>query len=461
MAAYTPSSFVSPVATEVPSTLSTVGALEGVVDGTAFTAFFGFKFPVLAATSTFNGALFYTAATAGNSALYLGFTRFGASDRLRLSVGVANAARDKVFFVFSGDALPDLADGLAHSVLVSLDCNHGAGAKVYSVYVDDVALAAPIVDDTSIAFNANFAGPYSVLGGVGFTTPPNGRLTWQLPSFWLQDNLYTDFSTVGNRRKFIDAGNVAASIGAYGETPFGSRPTVFFTGSDSIAFTSNVGTGGEFLLDAGSAFAAPADITSYLNLVTHEHRDQPNFIASLSAIIQPLADLSQVLIGVPPAYSLDQAVGVQLDTTALWLGRIRTITVSGAAFELPDDNIGVGYYPGFRQMLEGVALLNRWDGTIPGGYTAYAAAWYANDFRVGIIDNEDMTMNLALYWQVPDATAKALFTSDYLKPRPSAVGVKSYYFATLPHAPFFGFDYETSFISGFDVGAWAEIIPGP
>lgn len=65
----------------------------------------------------------------------------------------------------------------------------------------------------------------------------------------------------------------------------------------------------------------------YTDLITSEHNKRPNFVAVVQALTQPLADCTQALEALPVAFSLDNAVGVQLDAVGRWVGLSRVITV--------------------------------------------------------------------------------------------------------------------------------------
>src|ERR1039458_1627914 len=135
----------------------------------------------------------------------------------------------------------------------------------------------------------------------------------------------------------------------------------------------------------------PGDPTYYLRLVTSEHIDKPNFIATLTAVLQPLADVQVRLAGMPGIFDLDVAVGDQEDKTGQWVGISRELQepLTGVYFSL--DTVGLGFDQGtwkgpfdpstyltalpddaYRLLLRAKILNNKWDGTIPGAYAAWA-----------------------------------------------------------------------------------------
>lgn len=63
---------------------------------------------------------------------------------------------------------------------------------------------------------------------------------------------YLDLSVDANVRKFVDASGNPVDLGEDGSTPTGNQPLVYFPGDD---MTTNLGTGGDFSLTAGTAQA--------------------------------------------------------------------------------------------------------------------------------------------------------------------------------------------------------------
>lgn len=221
------------------------------------------------------------------------------------------------------------------------------------------------------------------------------------------------------------------------------------------------------------------DVTPYLGLVTSEHQGKPNFTATVTTSVQPFADSQDVLASMPALYDLDLAVGAQLDTVGLWIGRTRFLSVpltnvyfsfdttglgfdQGTLFGPFDPTTGLVALPGanYRILLRAVAAANQWDGTIPGAYTIWNTLFAGTGFGILIFDNEDMTMDLALTGPLPDAVTLALFAGGYLSLKPGGVRINNFITPTVPDAPYFGFDLENSGISGFDVGAFGALTPG-
>lgn len=135
----------------------------------------------------------------------------------------------------------------------------------------------------------------------------------------------------------------------------------------------------------------------YVDLVTNQHRDKPNFIATLRAMTQGFVDGLIALLALPPAFDLDTAVGDQLDAVGLWVGITRRVSVpiSGVYFSFDDATLGfdagVWYGAGdpteglvdlddftFRLLIRAKIGANRWDGT-KGALLAIINAVFASD----------------------------------------------------------------------------------
>jgi hypothetical protein len=216
-----------------------------------------------------------------------------------------------------------------------------------------------------------------------------------------------------------------------------------------------------------------SQLSDYTNLVTNEHADKPNFNAVLAAVLQPLVDINNTLASMPAAYDIDNAVGAQLDTTALWIGGIPRglpTPISGVFFAFDTANVGfdqgIWYVPPasttqitkldddtFRAILQAQIAFNQWDGTVAGLFPILQSIFTAPGVGVIVQDNFDMTMTVGTYGQQPSVLLQAILSGGYLRLKPAAVGI--IYSSTT--GPAFGFDQETGAVSGFDVGAWAKL----
>ena len=216
-------------------------------------------------------------------------------------------------------------------------------------------------------------------------------------------------------------------------------------------------------------------IDNYLKLITSEHRVRPNFIAGVSATLQPLADLTYNLSGFSSVFDLDLAVGAQLDVLGQWIGVSRQLKtpITGVYFALDEE--GVGFDEGtwwstfqpqnelvflsddqYRLLLRARIANNNWDGTISGAYEIWDTIFAGTGFGILIQEAAVMHITFALTGSVPDAVTLALFTGGYLNIKPAGVYIDAFYTPTVSDAPYFGFDVQNDTIAGFDTGAWGK-----
>lgn len=216
------------------------------------------------------------------------------------------------------------------------------------------------------------------------------------------------------------------------------------------------------------------DINKYLNRITSEHADKPNFVAFVTSLLNPLIDAQKFFQQLITAFDIDSAEGVQLDAVGLWVGRTRQVAVpiSGVFFSMDIAGLGFdqGYWKGqfdpdtgitelddetYRQLLKAKIIMNSWDGSIPVAASALNELFGGNpNTIISISDNQDMTMTVSVSGQVPGNVIVALLKGGYVPINPEGVGV-NYLITSVNTAALFGFDAENDTIAGFDVGAWA------
>lgn len=218
------------------------------------------------------------------------------------------------------------------------------------------------------------------------------------------------------------------------------------------------------------------DAQPYLDLVTSKHRDKPDFIATLSFILQPILDTQAVEAGLYLSFDMDVAIGAQLDVVGEWVGQSRELSVplTNVYFSLGVAGLGFGqgtwkgpFDPStylvslpddsYRLLLRAKALNNSWDGTVQQAYDIWDVIFEGTGFGLLIQDYGNMHMLFAITGPIPDAVTLALFTGGYLNNRPSGVKVDGYATPSVPDTPYFGFGAENASVAGFGVGAWATI----
>ncbi len=202
-------------------------------------------------------------------------------------------------------------------------------------------------------------------------------------------------------------------------------------------------------------------LASYLARITSEYRNQPRFVAYVSALVQPLLDSQALLRSLLTTYDLDSAVGVQLDAVGKWIGRSRFLEqpLNGVYFSF--DTIGLGFDQGtwfgpfdaldgltslddttYRALLYAKRIMNNWDGTIPGIASAISAllAGTSPGSTLSVVDNQDMSMTVAISGQVPPAAIIALLQGGYVPVTPSGVG-PNYLITSVNLAALFGLPF--------------------
>lgn len=147
---------------------------------------------------------------------------------------------------------------------------------------------------------------------------------------------------------------------------------------------------------------------AYGALITSWHRGKARFTETVRASVGPVAEVQTAIAGVGPAFDLDSAVGAQLDTLGVWIGRTRAISypIRGNYFALddPDRGLDVGVLRGpfdtnigaftlederYRRLLKAKTIANRQDGTLPGAQDVLDAYFTDPDTRVVIEDRTE------------------------------------------------------------------------
>ncbi len=185
-------------------------------------------------------------------------------------------------------------------------------------------------------------------------------------------------------------------------------------------------------------------VSYYLDLITSQYRQSTKFLAWLTAALEVLDNVSSTIDDIVNAFDLDNAVGVQLDVVGVLVGQGRTVNFvpsDGSGPVLNDDN--------YRMVLRAKILKNHWKGTIPELVSAWEALFPG--FLIVINDNQDMTMLVTLAGDYTPLLQE-LVTNGYIVPKPEGVHIN---FAW-GHLPVFGYDQQSDYLDGYDVGWWAN-----
>lgn len=216
-------------------------------------------------------------------------------------------------------------------------------------------------------------------------------------------------------------------------------------------------------------------VEDYLRLVTAEHR-KPRFLALVAAAVRPFVEVQELLASMPATFDVDLAVGVQLDAVGLWvgIGRILSLPMTGVYFSWGEEGIGweEGVWRGpfdpltglttlhddaYRRLIKAKIAANHWDGSIPGAYAVWEAAFGDTGGIIIIQDNQDMSMAVGIAGMRPDAVTQALLLGNYIPLKPEGVRIQ-WYAVTPDGGPLFAWDSETESLAGWETGRWAAIL---
>lgn len=208
-----------------------------------------------------------------------------------------------------------------------------------------------------------------------------------------------------------------------------------------------------------------ADVTDYTSLVTSEHQ-KPNFLATISALVQPLVDQQTMLAAVPTMFDLDNAVGDQLDVVGAWAGISRFIpnaiplayfgfdaTANGQAFgEEGQLSIGARFYdegepvassskladPEYRFVIRAKIAKNNTKGTNDDFLSSLSLLFSSSDETVPVILDDPGTMHIGIAIGRPITYLEKLLISEVdILPRPA--GVQLDYRSWFQNGNVFGF----------------------
>ena len=220
-----------------------------------------------------------------------------------------------------------------------------------------------------------------------------------------------------------------------------------------------------------------ASINDYINLITSEHADRPNFVATVALRCQPYVDLINFYQSVTSAYDLDTAIGAQLDVVGQWVGISRYLPVPlvGVYFTLDtgpglDSGIlwdGVSPLTGlvalpdlyYRILLRAKILNNQWDGSLPMAYAIGQSIFTEFGYTLFIQDNGNLTMNLGIHGpDVPPITIQAMLINHLLDIKPATIQLTEYIWQAVP-GPIFMLDAPagSTHFAGLDSGQLALV----
>lgn len=156
-------------------------------------------------------------------------------------------------------------------------------------------------------------------------------------------------------------------------------------------------------------------IDDYLNIITSEHRQQPKYIAMLTAYLRKLQDAQLVIEAFDLHFDLNEAIGTQLDRLGEIVGRSRILAFQPESRSalLDDDN--------YRLIIKAKILQNQWAGTIEDMANLFQQVF--PDMQLKIIDHQNMSMEIQVTGLRDDLQLQML-NNGYVIPKPEGVSIK-------------------------------------
>lgn len=217
-------------------------------------------------------------------------------------------------------------------------------------------------------------------------------------------------------------------------------------------------------------------MSTYNSLITSEHRGKPKFEAFVDAVTRPLEELQTLLEALRTAHDLDMAVGAQLDHVGEWVGRSRYLRVAltGVYFSWGEEGTGWGegawkglYDPDtgmhrlqddmYRVLLKAKIAANGWNGTTPGMYEIWQAAFADTGSTIIVQDNQDMSMVVGIAGMRLNRVLEQLLVRGYIPLKPEGVRI-SYYAVTPDGGPLFAWGCQSDTLDGWGAGRWPVVL---
>lgn len=200
-----------------------------------------------------------------------------------------------------------------------------------------------------------------------------------------------------------------------------------------------------------------ASVANYTGLITSEHAPRPNFVATVGVVAGCWVDLQNLLYSLPTEFDVDYARWTSLDALGVRIGLDRNLRAisPGLYVQAPPASLVPLSDIDYSYLLHGKIGANKWDGSIGDAYVNLLSIFGAYGSRLFLIDNQDMSITVAIAGAVPDLAMQAALSGGYMQARPAGVLAK-YVYPTAPGGPLFGFGVENQFISGFGIGVWAQ-----
>jgi Protein of unknown function (DUF2612) len=217
-------------------------------------------------------------------------------------------------------------------------------------------------------------------------------------------------------------------------------------------------------------------IEDYINLVTSEYAQQPNFLATISIDVGVPVQVQLLLASMIPIFDLSTPpVGNQLDIIGQWAGVSRNVSIpiTGVFFTW-DGTAALGWDSGtwsptgsptnitslpddaYLVLILGKIAANNWDGTTNGAYAIFDQLFLSQGINILIQDFENMSYAMVIVGATIPALTLALITGGYIPLRPEGVEITDYFVSP---GPVFAWDTDSVNLQGWDTGLWATQVP--
>lgn len=216
--------------------------------------------------------------------------------------------------------------------------------------------------------------------------------------------------------------------------------------------------------------------SDYIGLLPNIHKDQPKFRAMVEMVMGGFDQVFDATQSLTQAFSVDHAVGVQLDQVGRWTGvsRLQTIPIPNSFFTFNDAALGWNQasWKGPYEATEGVTTLdddtyravikaqigsNYWDGTDESLNVIGQSAFTDLGLTCFVIDNMDMTVTIYILGE-PTAVLLEMIKRGIAPPKTAGVRVAGYVLASVSGAPLFALSVPTTLVTaGLDFGAFGAI----
>ena len=213
----------------------------------------------------------------------------------------------------------------------------------------------------------------------------------------------------------------------------------------------------------------------YTYLITSQHADKPNFKATIALLSSAFGQVYDTTLAITEAFSVDAAVGAQLDAVGLWvgIGRKQTVPVPSAFFTFDDADLGwdLATWKAPYEATEGITILdddtyravikakigsNYWDGTNAGQLAIGESAFNDLGVQCFSLDNMDMSVTVYIIGAPPQVLIE-MIKRGVAPPKTAGVRVAGYILSSAPGAPLFALSVPTtSLTAGLDFGSFGD-----